>query len=124
MSDPVKSCVNTTHNISSHCVSKSALSMVLLILSGLWLVAVCEYYATSALKADWSATPLFWMLAVMITPAICFSGCMILVDWRKREQRAFTPMEWWALAAAVLPVTLGSLLSVWAVRVLFLMSGV
>jgi hypothetical protein len=96
--------------------------MALIFCSGLWLAAACEYYATSGLKLDWSATPLLWMLAVVLTPAICFAGCMILVD--QHRQQPFTLMEWWALAAAFLPVTLGSLLSVWAVKVLLSMSGV
>jgi len=47
---------------------------------------------------------------------------MILVDQWK--QQPFGLIEWWALAAAFLPVTLGTLLSVWAVKVLFSMSGV
>ena len=114
--------MNTTYNIFRHRVSTSALSIALLICSGLWLVAVCEYYATSGFKADWSATPLTWMLTVVLSPAICFSGSMILVDQRK--QRPFVLIEWWALMAAFLPVTLGTLVSVWAVRALFLMSGV
>jgi len=62
------------------------------------------------------------MLTVVLSPAICFSGSMILVDQRK--QRPFVLIEWWALMAAFLPVTLGTLVSVWAVRALFLMSGV
>ncbi|MBI3413802.1 MAG: hypothetical protein HY043_00560 [Verrucomicrobia bacterium] len=114
--------MNTTHITSRHRVSTSALSIALLVCSGLWLLAACEYHATSGFKADWSATPLFWMLAVVLTPAICFTGGIILFD--QRRQRSFGLIEWWALLAAFLPVTLGTLLSVWAVRTLFLMSGV
>jgi hypothetical protein len=33
-------------------------------------------------------------------------------------------MEWWGLVAIVLPVTLGTLLSFWAVKVMLAMSGV
>lgn len=84
-------------------------------------MAVCEYFATSGFKADWSATPLIWMLAVVLTPAICFSGGMIL--WDQRKRRALGLIESWALLAVFLPVTLGTLLSVWAVRALFLMSA-
>src|SRR5215831_16484173 len=113
--------MNTTHNIVRNPVSKAAVSVPLIGCSGLWFAAACEYYATSGFKFDWSATPLFWMLTVVITPAICFAGCMILVDQRKRQP--FALMEWWALAAAFLPVTLGTLLSVWVVKVLLLMSG-
>ncbi len=116
--------MNTRLPIIRNRISASVLSIALIAFSGLWLVAACEYYATSGLRVDWSATPLLWMLAVVLTPAICFSGCMILVDRCKQNPQQMTPMELWALAAAFLPVTLGSLLSVWAVRVLFSMSGV
>jgi hypothetical protein len=113
--------MSTTHNILRNQVSRAALSVGLIVCSGLWLAAACEYCAVNGFKVDWSATPLFWMLTVVITPAICFGGCMILVDQRK--QRPFALIEWWALVAAFLPVTLGTLLSVWAVKVLLLMSG-
>jgi len=113
--------MSTTHNIFRNQVSGAALSVALIVCSGLWHVAACDYFATSGFKVDWSATPLFWMLTVVITPAICFAGCTILVDWRKQRQLA--RIEWWALAAAFVPVTLGTLLSVWAVKVLLLMSG-
>jgi len=114
--------MSTTHNILRNQVSRAALSVALIVCSGLWLVAACQYYATSGLRVDWSATPLFWMLTVVITPTICFAGCLILVDQRKRQP--FSLIEWWALMAAFLPVTLGTLLSVWAVKVLFWMSGI
>ena len=110
----------TTHNVLRNRVSRPV-SVTLIVCSGLWLAAACEYYATSRLKVDWSATPLLWMLTVEIAPAI-FAGCMILVEQRK--QQPFGLIEWWALAAAFLPVTLGTLLSVWAVKVLLSMSGV
>ncbi len=61
------------------------------------------------------------MLAVMVTPAVCFAGGMILVDARKHSR--FTPIEWWALVAIFLPVTAGTWLSFWAVRGLFVMCG-
>jgi cytochrome bd-type quinol oxidase subunit 2 len=122
MSGVVKNYMSTSHSFSRHRVSTSAISIALLICSGLWLVAACEYNASSGFKADWSATPLPWMLTVVMTPAICFAGSMVLVDQRK--QRPLRLIELWALMAAFLPVTLGTLLSVWAVRALFQMSGV
>ncbi len=124
MNADVEACMSTTHNIPRNEVSRAALSVALIVCSALWIAAACEYYATSGLKVNWSATPLFWMLTVVITPAICFASCLILVDPRKRKQQEFTLMEWWSLAAAFLPVTLGSLLSVWTIKVLFTMSGV
>ena len=116
--------MKTTHNITRNQIPTSMLSIALITCSGLWLAAACEYYATSGFKIDWSATPLLWMLTVVLTPAICFAGCMIVVDKRRNKRQQFTPMELWALAAAFLPVTMGSLLSVWTVKVLFSMSGV
>ncbi len=103
-------------------VPASALSITLLGFSALWLAAACEYFATTGLKVDWSATPLPWMLAVVLTPALCFACGLILADQHRRRPPAL--VERWAMVAAFLPVTAGTLLSVWAVRVLFSMSGV
>lgn len=64
---------------------------------------------------------MFWVLAVAVTPAICFAGGMIVVDAGRRSR--FSPLDWWALVAAFLPVTLGTLFSVWAVRGLLVMSS-
>ena len=119
----VKHHMNTTQDtIVRGRVSTSALSIALIAFSALWHLSACIYFATSGFRTDWSATPLLWMLTVTLTPAICFAGGMILVDARKHRQLGM--IEWWALAAALLPVTLGSLLSIWAVKVLFTMSGV
>jgi hypothetical protein len=109
-------------DIGEQPVSARALSIALLGFSGLWLVAACEYFATSGLKGDWSATPLPWMLAVVLTPALCFACGLILAEQHRRRSPGL--VERWALLAAFLPVTAGTLLSVWAVRVLFSMSGV
>ena len=113
--------MSTTHILRNR-VSTSALSIALISCSGLWHASACVYFATSGFRADWSATPLFWMLTVMVTPAICFAGGMILVDGRKHSQFSLT--EWWGLTAIFLPVTVGTLLSVWAVKGLFAMGGI
>lgn len=120
--ETVESSMETARFPFGYRVPTPVLSIALLVCSGLWLVAACEYNATSGLKADWSATPLFWMLAVVLAPAICVGIGMILIDQRKR--RRFGLIDWWALLAAFLPVTFGTFLSVWAVKALFLMSGV
>jgi hypothetical protein len=109
------------HNVFRIRVSTSALSIALLICSAVWFVSACAYYATSAFKGDWSATPLYWMLILMVTPAICFVIGIILADTRKHSR--FSRLVWCALAAALFPVTLGTLLAVWAVKILFLMSS-
>jgi hypothetical protein len=116
----VETDMSTTFDFHRKQVS-GALSVALIVCSILWHAAACEYYATSGFRVDFSATPLIWMVIMMITPAVCFAGCMLLVEKRKLQPFAF--IEWWALASAFLPVTLGSLLSVWAVKVLFSMSG-
>jgi hypothetical protein len=109
------------HSVVRNRVSPSVLSIALLIGSAVWFVSACAYYATSAFKDEWSATPLFWMLIVIVTPAICFAIGMILVDTRQHSR--LSRLDWCALVAALFPVTLGTLLAVWAVKVLFSMSG-
>lgn len=116
-----KANMNNTNAILRKRVSTAAVSIVLIICSALWHVSACIYYSTSGLRSDWSATPLVWMLTLMITPALCFGGAMILVDARKHSR--FTLIEWWAMMAVFLPVTAGTLLSVWAVKGLLQMSG-
>jgi hypothetical protein len=102
-------------------VPRSAVSMALLMGSALWGIGFWEYYATSALQSDWSGTPLLWMLIIMVTPAICFATGLILFDARKYSR--LSRLEWCALLVASCPVTLGTLLAAWAVKVLFSMSG-
>jgi hypothetical protein len=109
------------HDILRNRVSTPALSIALIFCSGLWQVSACIYSSTSGLHGDWSATPSLWMLAVVVTPAVCFAGGMILFDARKYSR--FSVIEWWALAAIFLPVTVGTLLSVWAIKGLLEMSG-
>jgi hypothetical protein len=114
--------MSTIQSVVRSRVSPSAVSIALLLCSAVWLVGACAYFATSAFKNHGLATPLSCMLIVMVTPAICFASGMILVDARKHSQ--FSRLEWCALGAAFFPVTFGTLLAVWAVKVLFSMSGV
>ena len=113
--------MNPINDIPRKRISPTALSIALIICSGIWQVSACIYYSTSGLRSDWSATPLLWMLAVIVTPAICCAGGLIMFEARKQSR--FTVIEWWAMVAIFLPVTLGTLLSVWAVKGLFGMSG-
>ncbi len=62
------------------------------------------------------------MLLLLVTPAVCFGIGIALVDTRKHSK--FSGLVWGALVAALLPVSLGTWLAVWAVKVLFAMSGV
>jgi hypothetical protein len=98
-------------------VSPLALSVALLICSGVWLVSACACYATSASKDGWTGTPLFWMLTLMVTPSICFTIGVMLVD--SRQQLRLSWFDWCSLLAAFFPITLGSLLAVWVVKVWF-----
>ena len=100
--------------------SLSVVSAASLISSAAWFVSACVYLETSALRSDWSGTPLAWVLTVLLTPPVCFACGMILVDARQRQR--YSLMEWWALVAAFLPVTLGTLLAVWVAKVLLMMS--
>ncbi len=72
---------------------------------------------------DWSATPMIWVVAVVICPPLCFSGGCIVLDAMGRKPAAPTLLNRWALLAAIMPATAGSLLAVWVVRVLLLMCG-
>ncbi|MDQ2686593.1 MAG: hypothetical protein M3Y28_01870 [Armatimonadota bacterium] len=102
-------------------IPSQALSGALLVCSAAWLAAACVYAATSAFKNDWSATPSFWMLLVMVTPPVCFTFGGLLLKTRPRAQ--FSWVDRFALAAAFFPVTVGTLLTFWIVKVLFSMCG-
>ena len=118
----VRTFVNRMHNVIRGPVSQSALSVSLLIGSALWWVGSLAHCTASAFTQAWSATPLFWLLVVLVTPAICFASGLILTDGGKR--RRFSRLERCALLAGVFPVSLGTLLAVWTVKVLLSMSGV
>ncbi len=113
--------MSTMQSVVRQRISRSLVSIALLAGSTAWLVAACAYYATGASKADWSATPLFWMLTVMVSPAICFASGMILMA---AKHAPFSWLERCALMAGLLPVTLGTVLAALAVKALFSMSGV
>ncbi len=94
-----------------------ALSITLLVASALWLSATAAYYATSAFRPDWSATPLFWMLFVMITPAVCFAVGILLLDACKHSP--VSRLAFSALISGFFPVTVGTVLAVWAGKSFF-----
>ena len=90
-------------------VSTASLSVALLLCSAVWFVGACAWYATSASKDGWSATPLFWMLILTVTPVLCFVFGVALVI--ARRQSRFSWFDWCALCAAVLAVGLGGFLA-------------
>jgi uncharacterized membrane protein YfcA len=71
----------------------------------------------SASRNDWSEVPVFWMLILMVTPSLCFACGTVLASTRQHSR--LSRFDWSALVAAILPVTLGSWMAVWAVKVLF-----
>ena len=120
MSGVVKMYMRTS--IYKYRISTPALATALLICSGVWFASACEFFSASTFRGDWLPTPLFWMLMLMLTPAVCFSIGIIITDTRKRSP--FSPLVWCAFLAASLPVSLGTLLAVWAVKMVFSMSGI
>lgn len=98
-----------------------ALSVALLVCSALWLAGAGVYYAMSGFQHTWSATPAFWMMIVTVAPAICFTIGGILLN--SRPSSGFSWLDRCALMAAFLPVTLGSILAIWVVKILFAMIG-
>jgi hypothetical protein len=113
--------MSTTPNLLRQRVSTAALALALIICAGLWLASAGVYYATSGFSGEWSATPLWWLLTALVTPAMCFAGGLMLVAARKPAQ--FSRLEWCGLAAIFLPVTVGTGLALWAVKGLLVMSG-
>jgi hypothetical protein len=81
---------------------------VLLACAVLWFVGAAAWYATSASKDGWSATPLPWMLVLTFTPALCVIYSIMLVV--ARRQSRFTVFDYCALSAALVAIVLGSLL--------------
>jgi hypothetical protein len=109
--------MNTIHRVIRHRVSRSALSGALLICSAVWFAGAWVCYAASAFKDDWPAASFFWMLTLMVNPAVCFAIGVDLVN--SRQQSRLSWFDGCALVAALFPVTLGSVLAVWTVKVLF-----
>ncbi len=103
-------------------LSLPALSLALLMCSAAWFLAAFVYCSTTGFIPDWSSTPLVWMLLLMIAPPVCFSLVLLLVNtYRQAPVPRFCRC---ALLAAALPVTVGTMLTVWAVIGLFSMAGI
>ncbi|HWI58405.1 MAG TPA: hypothetical protein VNZ22_14365 [Bacillota bacterium] len=113
--------MNTTQNLVRTRIAPSAVAIALLVCSAVWLVSAYVYFATSAFRSHWSATPLVWMLILLVAPAMCCAMGIILVK-APRPARA-SRFYWYALGAASLPVTLGTVLAVWAVKGSLAMAG-
>ena len=97
------------HAVAYNRVSPSALPIALLVCSAIWFVGACAWYAASASKDAWSATPLFWMLMLTITPISCVIGGVTLIIVRRHSR--LTWIDWCALGAASVAVVLGGFLA-------------
>ena len=109
-------------DVSQIQISTSAVSLAMMVCSALWLASVGACYAACGFKNDWSATPLVWMLMLIVMPTICFCGWIILADANRRSR--LSQLNWWALGVSFFPVTIGTGLTVWAVKALLAMCGV
>ncbi len=97
-------------NIKRHQVSPQAISIALLIFSAVWFAGAGAWFVQSDSKDGWSATPLLWMLILMITPVPCLIGVIALI--RARQGTRLTGLDRSALVAAFPVVILGALLLV------------
>ena len=102
--------MQTIHSVMRNRVSPLALSVPLLACSAIWFAGAGMSYATTTHTNDWSATPMFWMLILLVIPPTCFSLGTALVNTRRQTQ--LSRFDWCALAAACVPVTIGSVLAV------------
>jgi predicted membrane protein len=68
-------------------------------------------------RANRSGRSQFGCWLAKLTPSICFGIVVDLVNTRQQSRLSW--FDWCALVAAFFSVTLGSLLAVWAVKVLF-----
>lgn len=92
-------------------------SSALVTCSAVWFSGAWVWYATSAFRDDGVALPLIWRLMLMVTPAVCFCFGAVLAG--SRHHSGFSRLDWCALGAAVLPVTLGTGVAVWLVKGMF-----
>ena len=83
-------------------VSPSALSVALLVCSGVWFLGLCAWYAHSNSKDGWSTTPVFCMLVLAVIPVICLIGGLALA--REKSPRTwFDRLALWVAFVVVIP---------------------
>ncbi|MBI1839332.1 MAG: hypothetical protein HYR88_00575 [Verrucomicrobia bacterium] len=106
--------MSTNPGVVRRAASPSVVPIALILSSAAWIVGVCACYASRRSTGDLSTIPLVWMLMVMIAPPSCFAFGMGLMGARKGS--GLSLLDRWALRAAVLPVTVGTVLSIWAAK--------
>ncbi len=95
-------------------VSPVVSSIALLICAAVWFAGA--WYASSSL-GKLETAPISSLLIVLVMPAACFALSVVLLDTDIYSRLSlFTRF---ALYAAVLPVTLGTIFSFWTVREVF-----
>ncbi len=95
--------------------NRSAHSLGLLGCVALWFAAICVWYENSASKDGWSQTPLFWMLVLVVAPLSCIAAAVVLLRARRLAAQRLSWLDWCALVAGVLAVSIGGLLVVMVV---------
>jgi hypothetical protein len=114
--------MSMTHCICTHSVVGSGLSVALLSTAALWSAAFYECYLSGQFQNDLSAAPLMWGLTLLVAPATCFALALLLAATRHHSRLSL--LSRCALGSAVLPVTIGTLAVVWAVKQVVFVAGV
>ena len=109
--------MNTMHSVFAQRIPRWVLSSALLVCSGWWLASAGVYYAASGFKNDGAVTPPFWLLLLLVTPAVCFALALTMMEAGKIPR--LSRLDAFALAGALFPVTLGTVLAIWVSNVLF-----
>lgn len=95
-------------------IPTEGVAVALLAVAGAWLAAAALFVAEHGWRPVGPDLDLAGALIVMILPSICFGGGLIVADARKRAP--LTRLQRCALAAIILPVTLGTVLACWIVK--------
>ena len=95
-------------------VSPVVLSIPLLICAAVWFAGA--WFASLSI-GELESAPISSLLIVIVMPAVCFALGIVLLDTNSYSR--FSLFTKFVMGTAVLPVILGTFLSVWTVRELF-----
>jgi hypothetical protein len=88
-------------SVIHHRVSPGTLASGVLVCAAVWCAAAWAWRADNA----WASAPLFWMALLVVGPVLTGAGGAALVQARRPSR--FTPLDWCALAAALVTFLLG-----------------
>lgn len=108
--------MSTMRHLSANRVPHASLTVPLLLCSAAWFAALSACFARGAFQGNWSSVPLGCLLVLTITPAVSFGLGMIVFDGRNTAP--LSVFVRFTLAAASVPVTLGTVVAVWALKTL------